>query len=571
MKKSFSVTQSLRLVLGCLIILFSHNSFSQQEQKDPAPTEVVEEKVDPIISTLETLESFVTLKNNLQLDIKTLNKQIKAAQTDQEKGDLAKQQDKLKEDLRTTTQHMQEISAGIDISSLQAQEEKAFNFQEEIFSLLKPAFDEMKEMTSQVRQKSELKENITFFTSRLEIIELAITNVTQLEKQTKSKNLRRALREIKKKWVKNQSLSQSELQASQLQLEKLLAAEIALAESSDNYLKTFFQKRGLYLSEVVLVILVIVLISKISLSIMQKHFPGFKAEHRSFRIRLIELLHRIITLFLLILGPMAVFYVEEDWVLFSLGILILLGVAWTLRQALPRYWQQIYLFLNIGSVREGDRILMLGLPWKVQRINMYSILVNPVAGISLRLPIIDLVGQNSRPAEADEPWFPCKKYDWVQLNDGTRGKVTGISLEMVQIIERGGTRKTYQTGDFLASSPRNLSTNFRLKETFGISYNLQQQSTNSIPDILLQSIQKRAEQEGYTEHLLSLKVEFESAADSSLNLVVIADFDGELADIYNRLRRAIQRWCVDASTENDWEIPFPQRTLHMVKSGITEN
>ena len=562
MKNTHSIYYPLRLIICCLLILFVQSSFSQEEQKNPAPVAAMEEKEDPMISTLETLESFVTLKNNLQLDIKALNKQIKVAQTDQEKADLAQQQDKLKEDLRNTYQHIREISAGIDISRLQPQQEEAFNFQKEVFSLLKPAIDEMKEMTSQIRQKSELKENISFYTVRLKVIEQAITNIATLEKQTKSKKLRLALKEIRNKWEKKQSLFQSELQASQLQLEQLLAAEIAQAETSDNYLKTFFQKRGLYLSEVVLVILVIVLISKISLNLMQKHLPGFKAEHRSFRIRLIELLHRIVTLLLLIFGPMSVFYLVEDWVLFSLSILILLGVVWTLRQALPRYWQQIYLFLNIGSVREGDRILMEGLPWRVQRINMYSILENPVAGISLRLPIIDLVGQNSRPAEADEPWFPCKKNDWVQLSDGTRGKVTGISLEMVQLIERGGVKKTYQTSDFLASSPRNLSTNFRLKETLGISYKLQQQSTSSIPDILLQSIQKRAEQEGYSEHLLSLKVEFETAADSSLNLVVIADFDGELADIYNRLRRSIQRWCVDTCTENDWEIPFPQLSVH---------
>jgi len=43
---------------------------------------------------------------------------------------------------------------------------------------------------------------------------------------------------------------------------------------------------------------------------------------------------------------------------------------------------------------------------------------------------------------------------------------------------------------------------------------------------------------------------------------VIADFKGELGDLYNRLRRSIQRWCVDACSEYGWEIPFPQMTLH---------
>jgi hypothetical protein len=61
--------------------------------------------------------------------------------------------------------------------------------------------------------------------------------------------------------------------------------------------------------------------------------------------------------------------------------------------------------------------------------------------------------------------------------------------------------------------------------------------------------------------LLNLRVEFAQANSSSLDIVVIADFKGELGDLYNRLRRAIQRWCVDACTENGWEIPFPQITL----------
>jgi len=43
---------------------------------------------------------------------------------------------------------------------------------------------------------------------------------------------------------------------------------------------------------------------------------------------------------------------------------------------------------------------------------------------------------------------------------------------------------------------------------------------------------------------------------------VIADFKGEVADIYSRLERAIQRWCVDAATRYNWEIPFPQVTFH---------
>ncbi len=513
-------------------------------------------------STLDTLISFVELKKELLQDIKALNKQIDSMQSEAEKNRLIQQRIKLEADLRSTTRNLENIAAGVDISNLRMQEQEEFNFQKEIFALLKPALDEMKEMTSHVRLKSDLREKIAYYDERLPVLGQAIANINRLLEHSKEKSVRESLQSTAEVWRKQQSFMQSELQAAQLELDKLEAAETSLAEASQSYLKSFFQKRGLYLTEALLLVVAILVLSQLSYSAMQRHIPGFRKKHRSFRIRLMELLHRLLTVLLVIMGPMVVFYLVEDWVLFSLGILLLLGIALTLRQALPRYWHQIQLFLNIGSVREGERILMEGLPWQVQQINIFSTLVNPVADISQRVPIDDLVDLKSRPSRPDEPWFPCKKGDWVILSDGVRGKVTGISHELVQLVERGGAQLTYQLGDFLANSPRNLATNFRIKETLGITYALQKESTSSIPETLQRFIQQHAEQEGYGEQLLNLRVEFAEAGNSSLDIVVIADFKGELGDLYNRLRRAIQRWCVDACTENGWEIPFPQMTLH---------
>ncbi len=57
---------------------------------------------------------------------------------------------------------------------------------------------------------------------------------------------------------------------------------------------------------------------------------------------------------------------------------------------------------------------------------------------------------------------------------------------------------------------------------------------------------------------LSIKAELDKLDQSLAG----ADFKGEMAHVYNRLSRAIQRWCVDACTENKWEIPFPQLAVH---------
>ncbi|MEN8711645.1 MAG: hypothetical protein ABF326_05555 [Arenicellales bacterium] len=542
-------------IFALLISVLSLQAVAQ----DPAP---VAETPDKNVDALDTLATFVILRNNTLKEIKDLNRQIKQAVSESEKNELKAQLLKLENELRSTTRNLDIIASGADISSLDQTVAEDFNFSKELFGLLKPALDEMKEMTSNVRQKSDLREKIVQLEERLQTVEDAIINIQTLLDASTDKAVRQSLKLIGDNWRKQKGLMLGELQAARLQLEKLEESETSLTEASQSYLKSFFAKRGRYLAGALLVVLVILLLSHLSYKAMFRYIPGFRKKHRSFRMRVIELIHRVLTIILVILGPMAVFYVVEDWVLFSLGILILLGISLTLRKTLPSYWHQVQLFLNIGSVREGERILLDGLPWQVDQINFFCILVNPIADLKQRVSISDLVGQKSRPGRQDEPWFPCRKGDWVLLSSGVRGKVIGISSEFVQLVERGGSQVTYLMSDFLSSSPRNLATNFRIKETIGLSYTLQHEITTTILETLHQYIHQQMHIEGYGEQLLNLRVEFERANDSSMDLVVIADFRGELGDLYNRLKRAIQRWCVDACSENNWQIPFPQLVIH---------
>ena len=517
--------------------------------------------------TLTTLANIISLRISLQDDIKDIKARIAQAQSDPERAGLLRDLEKAEADLQTVSRNFESVATGVDASKLRAETTEAFDFQKEIFALLRPAIDEMKEMTAHVRQKADQKEKIAYYEERLPIIRQAIGNLENLARQGDDPRLNDAVAAVLANWKKQLAFMSSELQAAELQLSKLVASETSITEASQSYLKSFFQKRGLYITEALLVVFVVVLLSRLSLSMLRRYFPGFKARHRSFRVRLVELIHRILTFVLIVIGPMIVFYVVEDWVLFSLGLLLLIGVALTVRQTLPRYWHQMQIFLNIGAVREGERLYLDGIPWLVEEINFFCTLNNPVADLSQRLHIEDMVKLKSRPCKSDEPWFPCRKGDWVILNDGVRGKVIGISPELVQLVERGGAKLTYPMGDFLAKSPRNLAVSFRLKEIIGISYALQREATTTVVASLQDYVMSRLQAEGYGEQLVSLRVEFNRAAESSLELAVIADFKGEVGDLYNRLRRALQRYCTDACTEYGWEIPFPQLTLHGALDG----
>jgi hypothetical protein len=251
-----------------------------------------------------------------------------------------------------------------------------------------------------------------------------------------------------------------------------------------------------------------------------------------------------------------------DWTLLSLLVIFVIAIAWSFRIMIPKFWMQGQLLLNVGSVREGERLMLHGVPWLVKKLNMYISLENPDLKVHLRLPIEKLIGRYSREWASDETWFPCRKNDWVILSDGIFGKAISLSHEFVTLLERGGSRKTYPTSDFLSLAPRNLSTNFRIKEVFGVSYNHQHQVTRELTQVLLRSLQEQFTVEGYADQLLDLQVTFQQAGASSLDLVVIADLKGTAAEFYNRIHRNIQRYCVEACTENNWEIPFPQLTIH---------
>ena len=541
--------------LSLLLLSLSSIAWAEElAQNSPEQPEVVD--------TLTTLKKFTKLRSNLQAQIKEIEGQLRSSPSDSEKKELQKELTVLHEEMDRLEENFVEIAAGIGFFAISNKQEKGFDLTAEMLSLMEPVIREMKHMTSEVRKKSDIREEITFYKTRIPKAKDAVANVSALISNAEDEALKKYLDDILDDWKRHLANMESQLQALELQLSRIENAETSFTDASQSYLKSFFQKRGLYLTQALLVVFVILVLSRLSHTLMKRLVPGYRMEHRRFNIRLLDLMHRMITITLTIIGPMVVFYVAEDWVLFSLGILLLLGAAWTLRTAIPRYWQQIRIYLNIGSVREGERIFLEGLPWRVKKIDIFTQLDNPDAGISQRIAIENLVDLKSRPTRGDEPWFPCRKDDWVLLSDGVRGKVVGISHELVELVERGGARKTYLTQDFLGQSPRNLSVNFRLKETIGVSYDLQSISTTSMLQILKTHLLKNIEAEGYGPDLLQLNVEFQSANTSSLDLVVLADFKGVQAPLYNRLRRAIQRWCVDACTENGWEIPFTQLTLH---------
>ncbi len=557
------MTRLYPLLLSVLFIIFSAGALVAADQAvEPSPQDVPAVKQTSPEETLDMLRSLSELQQNLKTQIALTREKIKTSASDAEKVRLEEELARLDRQLSDSTNDFERIATGVEVALFVEKKPEKFSWKEEVTTLIEPAIREVKRLTVRARQKTKLKDTIAELSGIKPIAHNAVKHLEELQAITKDPAIKKEIKELLPEWRNNENRIRNKLELAQLELSQMQDKEVSLVESFSRSIRDFFRVRGLYLGLSLVAFGFIVLFGRLFHRLVFRFMPGVNQEKRPFHIRLIDLFLRVFTVVAAVFGLFFVLYQAEDWFLLSMTIIFFLGLTWTIRQAVPRFWQQGRLMLNVGAVREGERLQLHGVPWRVETIHVFCSLFNPTLGIRLRLPIEQIVGLVSRPDSPEEPWFPCKRGDWVVVGDRPRTRVVSLSHELVETVERGGKRYLYQTAEFLGQNPVNLSRNFRLRVVFGVSYDLQPQVTKTIPDLLKSFIEGKLEEEGYAQSCMNLLVEFKEAGASSLDLMVLADFKGERADIYSRLERAIQRWCVDAATMYNWEIPFPQLTFH---------
>ena len=290
-------------------------------------------------------------------------------------------------------------------------------------------------------------------------------------------------------------------------------------------MQMFFKSRGRNFLLAVVAFGLVLLLCHYLYRLLYRFSPLHNADERTFYSRLTDLVYYGLTFAAATGTSLLVLYVAGDWVLLSIAFLFLLGMIWTARQTLPKFWTEAKFLLNLGTVREGERLVYQGIPWKVQTLNFSTELINPqLKGGMFRLPLKDLMGLTSRPYAPEEPWFPCKEKEWVLLADGTLGRVLVQTPEMVELTLLGGSRKTYPTAEFLKQNPNNLSAGFRLSITFRLDPRHQSMSAREIPHKLQETLAQELNKGSYAKDLLAVKVEFQEAQPSSLEFCHSGEF-----------------------------------------------
>ncbi len=508
------------------------------------------------------LVALVDLQKNLRQQITATNRKLKASTSEAEKTALQEALAQLDQQLSDSTADFERIATGVEPSVFTDQKQESFNWKDELTTLLQPSIKELKQLTARARQKTELKGFIADFGKQAATARRAVEHLNIQIEEAKDSKIKTHLRELLPAWQNMEKRIQGKLDIAQRELVKLEEKNGKVAESASLYIKDFFRERGLYLLLAFVSFGVVLLLFRLLHRLLFKILPGALREQRPFYVRVLHIALRVLSVFAAFASLVFVLYTAEDWLLLSVAIILLIGVAWGVRQTLPKLWQQARIVLNMGSVREGERVIYSGVAWKVESLNVFCKLSNPALGMQLRIPVEDMVGLISRPFSQDEPWFPCKKDDWVAIDGKPFAKVVSLSPEQVEVVELGGRRIIYPTGDFLATSPANLSRNFSMRVVFGLSYDLQAEIATTVPERLRAFLEKKLKEQNFADQCLNLAVDFLQAGPSSLDLAVLADFKGEAAPAYRRIERAFNRWCVECCNEQGWEIPFPQMTVH---------
>ncbi|MBK1834029.1 mechanosensitive ion channel [Roseibacillus ishigakijimensis] len=563
-----------------LLFLFSSLLPMAGQESVPAPSadSQATEKVkapNGFDSLLSVLSSYRTLREQqvtLREQVRELTAAGATAEGEPGAEALAKAQAELTrntESIARLKERIEELALGSRYQESGEGEEASYDFNEEIQMLLQPSLEELREVTEPTRKLARLRTEVLDLQNKEEDLELALGKLQKAIEATDSSELKNDS-EIKDLFESLQielesqlSLCRADLATAKTRLDEMQAERKPIPQQVQDSLSSFFAGRGRSLLLAALASLAVFYLLTYLHRLLFKRLGRSHEAGTSFAFRLAELGFTALRFLAAIAAVFFVFLAFNDWLLVTLTILVFLAVLWGTKEAILKGYHKMQLLLNLGPVRQGERVLYNGLPYRVRSLSVYPLIENPaLSNSTVRLTIEELGEMRMRHDDDEEPWFITEVGDYVLLSDGTYGQVAFQSPDRVKIQEAGGQSKVIPTSDFLSMAPTNLSKGYAVAITFGIDYAHQQLDYNAVAEIFAANARRKVEEFLPAEQILATFSAFKEAGASSLDYLVVVKVTGEAQDKRPNLLRALSQGCLDACNEYGWGIPFPQMTIH---------
>jgi len=225
----------------------------------------------------------------------------------------------------------------------------------------------------------------------------------------------------------------------------------------------------------------------------------------------------------------------------------------TAKTGISRHLEQLQFLLNLGPVREGERVMINSVSWRVGTIHMFTQLTNPmIPGATLRIPLVSLEQMTSRPIALDESWFPCSKMSWILINGATLAQVTDITPEHVELSYNGGLKRWMPQSLFMVADVACLSAGFARAITFSIHASHHMSAVAEIPEQLKADVRVSLLKLMREEELRALTVELQESSSLSVSYFITAEFAGSQAAHYLSHPRVLLRAAMESSAAHGW-------------------
>ena len=513
------------------------------------------------ISTLSDMSESIEA---ISKEINEYERKLKTAGSGEQKKNMSAYLGELNDRLKKSENDFSLLTTGIDYNTFLKKEGGEVNWEKELKEIFSPIIVELKETTERPRRMERLRSQVLYLEKRIPQVRQASEAIDKTLNKVTDKKVRVRLESWKGYWtqLEKEFITQSEAAKNQLMKEE--NERKSLVSSFKIFFESFVKHRGKSLFFALLAFVGIYLFFRLLQRLVWKISPIHRSSKYMFWANLVDVMFYGLT-FLVATGALiAVLFTSGDWLILAVVMLLVLGALWGARNTLPQFVDQIKLLLGFGPVRQGERIKIDGISYRVEMMGVYSYLKNPLlTGGTLRLPLKDLVGMRSRPYDEDEPWFPTRTGDWIRLSDGYYGKIEGQTPDIIQLNTLRGSHKSYTPKDFLQQRPQNLSINlFSVNNILNLDFRHSDIVLDEVPKKVEDMLRESIDQQFYGKHLKRLIVELKTFDNSSLNVITIAQFSGEAASEYTEIGWLLQQVALAACNKYGWKISFNQVMMH---------
>lgn len=536
-------------LLTVLALLAALPAFAQTE-----PIEVPADARDA--DRIEALQSLLDATATKAREVERLRAELERARDPSTREAAGNRLSKANEEYRYLRDRFRESAAMTDISVFEDKVKEPFSWQSALGKILEPILAEIEAASAESRQLGMLRQEVARFSEREAVAANALRRVeATLAAGVGSEALQGALDSEANLWRERLSIARNQANAARIQLEDLEAARGGFLDSATPYIRAFLTKRGLNLVVGILAALAVFFTMRLILHLLRK--LRISANPNSLGSRLFDLVTNLLSVFGAIAALLIAFSAAGDLFLLGIVLIFLIGAAWAGIQIIPQFIESLKIILNVGMVKEDERLLFDDVPWNVDTLGFTCVLSNPrLDGAKLELPVRRLVGLHSRQWAHNEPRFPTAVNEWIELADGAFGQIVSQNPSTIEIAAPGGLIHTISTPQFLAQRPRNLSIRgFRIRNQLRFANTATQQLLDWVDNGLAAELQEAIQAMVPPEALLKLRAFLTQTDLTGTELTVESDFAPAAAPHYQTLRNAIPQSMLSAAHRRHIALP----------------